>query len=67
MKALSAINRGLTFCMAQAPVQHYLPLLLERIERGDIDHSLVIAHRAGLEEGPDLYKTFRGIKVVLTP
>ncbi|MFC3073402.1 zinc-dependent alcohol dehydrogenase [Shinella pollutisoli] len=68
----SAINRGLTFRMAQTPVQHYLPLLLERIERGDIDPSFVITHRAGLEDGPELYKTFRDkkdgcIKVVLKP
>ncbi|MBV9136747.1 MAG: zinc-binding dehydrogenase, partial [Hyphomicrobiales bacterium] len=68
----SAINRGLTFRMAQTPVQHYLPRLLERIEKGDIDPSFVITHRAGLEQGPDLYKTFRDkkdgcIKVVLKP
>jgi threonine dehydrogenase-like Zn-dependent dehydrogenase len=68
----SAINRGLTFRMAQTPVQHYLPILLERIERGDIDPSFVITHRAGLEDGPELYKTFRDkkdgcIKVVLKP
>lgn len=68
----SAINRGLTFRMAQTPVQHYLPILLERIERGDIDPSFVITHWAGLEEGPELYKTFRDkkdgcIKVVLKP
>lgn len=68
----SAINRGLTFRMAQTPVQHYLPMLLERIERGDIDPSFVITHRASLEDGPDLYKTFRDrkdgcIKVVLKP
>ena len=68
----SAINRGLTFRMAQTPVQHYLPKLLERIERGEIDPSFVITHRATLEEGPELYKTFRDkkdgcIKVVLKP
>ena len=68
----SAINRGLTFRMAQTPVQHYLPTLLDRIERGDIDPSFVITHRASLEEGPDLYKTFNDkkdgcIKVVLKP
>ncbi len=68
----SAINRGLTFRMAQTPVQAYLPTLLERIERGDIDPSFVITHRATLDEGPDLYKTFRDkkdgcIKVVLKP
>lgn len=68
----SAINRGLTFRMAQTPVQRYLPGLLDRIQRGEIDPSFVITHRATLEEGPDLYKTFRDkkdgcIKVVMTP
>ena len=41
----SAINRGLTFRMAQTPVQHYLPKLLELIEKGEIDPSFVITHR----------------------
>ena len=68
----SAINRGLTFRMAQTPVQHYLPLLMERIEKGEIDPSFVITHTAKLEDGPDLYKTFNDkkdgcIKVVLKP
>jgi threonine dehydrogenase-like Zn-dependent dehydrogenase len=58
----SAINRGLTFRMAQTPVQRYLPKLMERIEKGEIDPSFVITHRASLEEGPDLYKTFRDKK-----
>jgi threonine dehydrogenase-like Zn-dependent dehydrogenase len=68
----SAINRGLTFRMAQTPVQHYLPGLLARVEKGEIDPSFVITHRASLEQGPELYKTFRDkkdgcIKVVLKP
>ena len=68
----SAINRGLTFKMAQTPVQHYLPMLLDRIEKGEIDPSFVITHRGSLEDGPDLYKTFRDrkdgcVKVVLRP
>ncbi len=68
----SAINRGLTFKMAQTPVQHYLPILLDRIEKGEIDPSFVITHRGSLEEGPGLYNTFRDkkdgcIKVVLKP
>ena len=68
----SAINRGLTFRMAQTPVQHYLPMLLERIEKGEIDPSFVITHRATLDQGPALYKKFRDkqdgcIKVVLKP
>ncbi len=68
----SAINRGLTFKMAQTPVQHYLPSLMKRIENGEIDPSFVITHKGKLADGPDLYKTFRDkqdgcIKVVLTP
>jgi threonine dehydrogenase-like Zn-dependent dehydrogenase len=66
----SAINRGLTFKMAQTPVQHYLPKLMKRIEDGDIDPSFVITHTATLDEGPEMYKTFRDkqdgcIKVVM--
>lgn len=68
----SAMNRGLTFRMAQTPVQRYLPDLLARIENGDIDPSFVITHQAPLADGPELYKTFRDkqdgcIKVVLKP
>ncbi|CEJ13426.1 Glutathione-independent formaldehyde dehydrogenase [bacterium YEK0313] len=68
----SAINRGLTFRMAQTPVQRYMPALLDRIAKGEIDPSFVITHRALLDDGPDLYRTFREkkdgcIKVVLQP
>lgn len=55
----SAMNRGVTFRMAQTPVQRYLPSLLGRIQRGEIDPSFVVTHRAPLEQGPELYKTFR--------
>jgi len=68
----SAINRGLTFRMAQTPVQRYLPQLLKLIEDGKIDPSFVITHVASLDKGPELYKTFRDkkdgcIKVILKP
>lgn len=68
----SAINRGLTFRMAQTPVQSYMPQLLSRIEKGEIDPSFVITHTASLEEGPAMYDTFNNkkdgcIKVVLKP
>lgn len=66
----SAINRGLTFRMAQTPIQHYLPKLLPLIEQDKIAPSFVITRTAPLENGPELYQTFRGkkdgcIKVVL--
>ena len=68
----SAVNRGITMRMGQTPVQRYLRPLLERIQKGEIDPSFVITHRAKLEDGPSLYKTFRDkhegcIKVVLKP
>jgi threonine dehydrogenase-like Zn-dependent dehydrogenase len=68
----SAINRGLTFRMAQTPVQHYLPKLLQHIEAGRIDPSFVVTDRAALKDGPELYKKFRDkrdgcIKVVMRP
>jgi len=33
--------------------------LLKRIEDGEIDPSFVVRHVRPLEEGPDLYRTFR--------
>lgn len=68
----SAVNRGLTFRMAQTPVQHYLPRLLALIEEGKIDPSFVVTHQAPLADGPELYETFRDkkdgcVKVMLRP
>ena len=68
----AAMNKGLTMNMGQTHVQRYTKPLLEKIEAGDIDPSFVITHQRPLEEGPELYKTFRDkkdgcIKVVLKP
>lgn len=68
----SAINRGLTFNMAQTPVQRYLPKLLSHIVDGRIDPSFVVTHKGTLNDGPQLYNKFRDkqdgcIKVVLNP
>jgi hypothetical protein len=57
---------------AQTPVQRYLPKLLQLIDEGKIDPTEVITHVAPLEQGPELYETFRDkkdgcIKVVLKP
>jgi threonine dehydrogenase-like Zn-dependent dehydrogenase len=67
-----AMNKGLTFRMGQTHVNRWTDDLLRRIEQGQIDPSFVITHKVGLEEGPEMYKTFRDkldgcIKVVLTP
>jgi len=68
----AAFNKGLTLRMGQTHVQRYMPLLLDRIDRGEIDPSFVITHRLRLEDAPKAYKTFRDkrddcIKVVMKP
>lgn len=68
----AAVNKGLTMKMGQTHVQRYTQPLLQKIENGEIDPSFVITHRVALEDGPEMYKTFRDkedgcIKVVLTP
>ena len=68
----AAFAKGLTLKMGQTHVHRYLPPLLERIERGEIDPSFVITHRVWLDEAPEMYKTFRDkqddcIKVVMKP
>jgi threonine dehydrogenase-like Zn-dependent dehydrogenase len=68
----AAMNKGLTLRMGQTHVRRWTDDLLRRIENGEIDPSFVITHTCGLEDGPDMYKTFREkedgcIKVVLKP
>jgi len=68
----AAFGKGLTLRMGQTHVHRYLPPLMQRIERGEIDPSFVITHRARLDDAPNAYKTFRDkedgcIKVVLRP
>jgi threonine dehydrogenase-like Zn-dependent dehydrogenase len=45
---------------------------MKRIEDGEIDPSFLITHTVALQDGPEMYKTFRDkkdgcIKVVLKP
>ena len=66
------MNKGLTVRTGQTHVNRWTDDLLRRIEEGQIDPSFVITHTVGLEEGPEMYKTFRDkqdgcIKVVLKP
>ncbi len=67
------MQKGLTLKTGQTHMIRYMKPLLERIEKGEIDPSFIITHRAtGLEDGPELYKKFRDkkdscIKVVLRP
>src|SRR5689334_21993158 len=66
------MNKGLTLRTGQMHVNRWTDDLLRRIQQGQIDPSFVITHTVGLEQGPEMYKTFRDkkdgcIKVVLKP
>jgi threonine dehydrogenase-like Zn-dependent dehydrogenase len=68
----SVMQKGLTIRTGQTHVNRWAEDLLRRIEEGEIDPSFVITHRMSLEQGPEMYKTFRDkedgcIKVVLRP
>src|SRR5687767_5420925 len=64
------MNKGLTVRTGQTHVNRWTDDLLKRIADGQIDPSFVITHTADLQQGPEMYKTFRDkedgcIKVVL--
>ncbi|WP_407529650.1 zinc-dependent alcohol dehydrogenase [Methylobacterium oryzisoli] len=66
------MNKGLTIRTGQTHVNRWTDDLVKRIDDGQIDPSFVITHRVGLEQGPEMYKTFRDkkdncIKVVIKP
>ncbi|MBW6392824.1 zinc-dependent alcohol dehydrogenase [Billgrantia antri] len=66
------MNKALTVRTGQTHVKRWTDELLGLIEEGQIDPSFVVTHSAGLEQGPDMYNTFRDkqdgcVKVVLKP
>ena len=68
----AAFAKGLTLKMGQTHMHKYMPILLERIDRGEIDPSIIITHRIGLEDAPAMYRMFRDkqdacIKVAMKP
>jgi threonine dehydrogenase-like Zn-dependent dehydrogenase len=68
----SFMNRSLTLKTGQTHVQRYLKPLLDRVQAGEIDPSVIITHRMPLEQAPDAYRMFRDkqdecVKVVLRP
>jgi len=67
-----AFDKGLTFKMGQTHVHRLLPMLLDRIENGDLEPNAIITHRMPLAEAARGYKVFDEKqedcrKVVLTP
>jgi threonine dehydrogenase-like Zn-dependent dehydrogenase len=68
----AAMNKGLTFKMGQTHVHKYLPNLLARIERDEINPAYVITHRMSLDDAAHGYELFKKkqdgcIKIVLKP
>jgi len=68
----SLMNRSLTLKTGQCHVHRYMKPLLERIQKGELDPSLVISHRMRLQDAPRGYDMFLNKhdeceKVVLTP
>ncbi|MGO4573792.1 zinc-dependent alcohol dehydrogenase [Microvirga sp. 2TAF3] len=66
------MNKGLTLRTGQTHVRRWTDDLLRRIQEGQIDPSFVITHTVSLDQGPEMYETFRDkkdgcIKVVLKP
>jgi threonine dehydrogenase-like Zn-dependent dehydrogenase len=66
------MQKGLTVRTGQTHVNRWAEDLLRRVEQGQIDPSFVITHSVGLDDGPQMYTTFRDkqdgcIKVVLKP
>ena len=59
----SVVQKGLTIKSGQTHVKRYMEPLSKMIQEGKIDPTFLITHRStNLEEGPDLYKTFRDKK-----
>jgi threonine dehydrogenase-like Zn-dependent dehydrogenase len=68
----AAMNKGLTFRMAQANVKRYMPHLLDHVRAGRLDAKALITHRFHLEHAPRAYRLFEEradgcVKCVLLP
>lgn len=66
------VGKALTLKTGQTHTHKYIPALMQKILKGEIDPTFIITHRAKLADAPELYKTFRDkkdgcIKVVMTP
>ncbi len=68
----AAFGKGLKMGMGQTHMHKYMKPLLKTIEEGRIDPSFLISHRIGIEQAPDMYKTWRDkqdavTKIVIDP
>ncbi|GAA2724364.1 zinc-dependent alcohol dehydrogenase [Cellulomonas aerilata] len=68
----AVVNKGLTVRGAQMHGQRYIPMLLERMERGELVTEHLATHVMPLEEGPRGYAMFKEkqdgcLRAVFTP
>jgi threonine dehydrogenase-like Zn-dependent dehydrogenase len=68
----AVMNRSLTIKTGQTHVQRYMAPLLERIQKGELDPSVIITHHMALDDAPRGYDIFMKkqehcVKVVLHP
>jgi len=66
------MNKALTMKTGQTHMMRYMKPLLDHVQKGDIDPSVVISHRVPIDEAPKMYEIFRDkkqecTKVVLDP
>ncbi len=54
----AAFGKALTLKMGQTHMIKYLRPLLERIQKGEIDTTFLISHRVGIDDVPQMYKTW---------
>ena len=60
----AAMNKGLTFKTGQTHVQKFMPILFEKIEKGEIDPSFVITHEMRLEDASKGYRIFKEKEII---
>ncbi|MGB3261151.1 zinc-dependent alcohol dehydrogenase [Paenisporosarcina sp.] len=65
-------ERNVTLKMGQAPVIHYMPLLFDKITKGEFDPTEIVTHKVPLNKASEAYQLFNdhedeSIKFVLKP
>jgi threonine dehydrogenase-like Zn-dependent dehydrogenase len=68
----AAMNKGLTVRGAQMHGQRYIPMLLERMQRGELVTEHFATHTMGLDQGAEGYRLFKekkdgNLRTVFTP
>lgn len=68
----AAMNKGLTLKTGQTHTRRYMQPLFDLIRSGKLSPAEIITHRIGLDQAPEMYKTFNDkkdgcVKVVIKP